>query len=835
MDLRLVPVSIVVLVCLAAASVQAQEITDENYLRYIPLEYPRLTRQTAASDLFHLWGDSTEAAYRDTEPRDGVDDGRMRHLRALAVRFSPFLVQNSYSVPHDVTALMRMQPAFNLTVDTWNLAHGAELVARETIDFNALGGPCMWEGTGGRGGYISDDCRVLELLDEFDPEAPLTANDRARAVDLEFDPFKVLYFDMPGTDEDSWKETYRNPVTHQLRVEYRDKIKIYAHPFIFSAGDADGYEFVIQYWFYYPLNDGGNNHEGDWEHINVVLTTTDRIGQPLAPADVRELLSERTSLDQVVIARVEYYFHHKLMTLDYTLPNVYQDRESWEREWRSMSREQIGVERLWRTIRHYAYRDKAETELNPHPIAYIGADNKGLDQLISGPGGRNQDSHGTFPMAGLFKTVGPAGSAEQVPHHFDHKKWYEELPESAAASNQDYGPGHVLVFDSSMLDVLPDWERVLPLVRSDSTVRRRWTWMVLPLRWGYPASPSPLAGLVANADMGNVGPIGPTYNAGWNRPGPGRGYEEYSPHVLPSLFPVDVQDGFSNSLGYFNVLPAMLNLPPLDLVWRGLAIPFRLAFKRQDPIFFPEETVPKRFVGIVGGATYTTFPDNLWNAAAHLSEENAIDIGDAQLPRMISEIGLQILAKDSTGGPDIPPTPLSEPAWGWQGQVAFYVGERFVSATGVRHTRNEIGFDQVLTNDTYRFRAEVNWWDITGNLRYNLWTSAFKPYINLGYGVNWYQVENATGDGEPLSEPSGGWIYNFWPPTWQYGFGAEMMLVQSEARIPAGIDLSVRAEYLWFNSPSGINLPGVLTIETLREVGTRWVRGALNLSAGLSF
>jgi hypothetical protein len=393
----------------------------------------------------------------------------------------------------------------------------------------------------------------------------------------------------------------------------------------------------------------------------------------------------------------------------------------------------------------------------------------------------------------------------------------------------------VLVFDSSMLDVLPDWERVLPLARSDADVRRRWAWMVLPVRWGYPASPSPLAGLVQNADMGNVGPIGPTYNAGWNRPGAGRGFEEYSPHVLPSLFPVDVQDGFSNNLGYFNVLPAMLNLPPLDLLWRGLAVPLRLAFKRQDPIFVPEETIPKRFFGIVGGASYTTFPDNLWTAAAHLSDDNAIDIEGEQLPEMIWEIALQILARDSTGGPDIPATPVSEPAWAWQGQVAFYVGERFVSATGIRHTRNQIGFDQVLSNDTYRFRAEVNWWDVTGNLRYNLATSAFKPYVNLGYAVNWYQVENATGDGEPFSEPSGGWVYNFWPPTWQYGLGAEMMLVQSEARIPAGIDLSIRAEYVWLNSPTGVNLPGVLPISTLREVGSRWIRGALNLSASLSF
>ena len=822
------------------ARAEAQEITDENYLRYVPLTYPRLTRQTDASARFRLWGDTASAEYRDVDPLDGIDDARMRHLHALALRFSPFLVLNSFSAPHDVAALMQARPVFNLIVDTWNLAQGQELIHRETINFNTLGRPCTDLDRDGRTGDVSADCRILELLDEFDPETPLTPWAQVRAVDLASDPFRIMYFDMPGRDEDSWKAAWRNPVTSQLRTEFRDKIKIYAHPFVAvhadASGEADGYELVIQYWFYYPLNDGGNNHEGDWEHINVVLTTRDRIAEPLRAADVRALLDDRVAPEDIVIARVEYYFHHKLMTLDYTRPNVYQERESWEREWRSMPRNQIGIERLWQTIRHYAYRDEEESELNTHPIAYIGADNKGLDQLISRPGGRNQDSHGTFPMPGLFKTVGPAGSAEQITHAFDHKQWYANLPASAAPSERDFGAGHALTFDSSTLDVLPDWERVLPLVRRDPDVRRRWAWLVLPIRWGYPASPSPLAGLVANADMGNVGPIGPAYNAGWNRPGPGRGFEEYHPHVLPSYFPVDIQDGFSNNLGYFNVLPAMVNLPPLDLIWRGLAIPFRAAFKRQDPIFFPEETVPTRFVGLVGGATYTRFPENLWNAAAHLSDDNAVDVGGEPLPSMIVEILNQLLAVDSAAGGDLPLTSISDAAWGWQGHVAFYVGERFMSSTGIRHTRNRVGFDQPLTvGGTYSFRADVNWWDITGNLRYNLFTSAFKPYVNVGYGVNWYQVENATGDGEPFDAPSGGWINNFWPPTWQYGFGAELMLVQSLARIPAGIDVGIRAEYLWHNSPSGITLPGIFPIRTLQELGKRWVRGALNLSATVSF
>jgi len=53
---------------------------------------------------------------------------------------------------------------------------------------------------------------------------------------------------------------------------------------------------VIQYWFFYPFNDWGDDHEGDWEHINVKLNSAD-----LARSGVDEVL---------------YYFHRQFKTLD---------------------------------------------------------------------------------------------------------------------------------------------------------------------------------------------------------------------------------------------------------------------------------------------------------------------------------------------------------------------------------------------------------------------------------------------------------------------------------------------------------------------------------------
>ena len=54
------------------------------------------------------------------------------------------------------------------------------------------------------------------------------------------------------------------------------------YPKVVYARVADGTELanvhpdfvVVQYWFFYVFNDGGNNHEGDWEGIQLIFTNT---------------------------------------------------------------------------------------------------------------------------------------------------------------------------------------------------------------------------------------------------------------------------------------------------------------------------------------------------------------------------------------------------------------------------------------------------------------------------------------------------------------------------------------------------------------------------------
>ena len=97
-------------------------------------------------------------------------------------------------------------------------------------------------------------------------------------------------------------------------------------------------------------------------------------------------------------------------------PDAYAPREEWNAEYRDGRCPSFNGERnaSGSAIRYNAWWDEEETIVNTHPICYVGADNKGLDQLLAAPGGKNRDSHGTYPFPGLYKDIGPGGATEQI-------------------------------------------------------------------------------------------------------------------------------------------------------------------------------------------------------------------------------------------------------------------------------------------------------------------------------------------------------------------------------------------------------------------------------------
>ena len=103
-------------------SLQAQAIPREEYLRYIPLRYPAMVRQTRASEAFDLYGDASDPRYRDVTRVDGIDDRRHQVLLDLSVRFAPYMVMNTTAVPMSWRRFVEEGSPFPLQVDSWDVS-----------------------------------------------------------------------------------------------------------------------------------------------------------------------------------------------------------------------------------------------------------------------------------------------------------------------------------------------------------------------------------------------------------------------------------------------------------------------------------------------------------------------------------------------------------------------------------------------------------------------------------------------------------------------------------------------------------------------------------------
>ena len=482
---------------LVGLNVQGQEIPRDEYLRYLSLKPPEIVRETKANAELHLFGNVDDSNYCDLNPVDGIDDHRHEVLLDLAVEFAPYLVLNSTMIPMDFRLFMTREEAFLLSVDRWDVSkYPPKLVDVETIDWHLLPPPTSEAGSRESRRADSEDHRLLCLLEEFDPFAPGEAY-RSGAVAPKGAEHQVMFFNFPGDSEETWKQEYENQISEALPQAYEGFAKVFVHPFVkpvkSSGTGLQGYEFVLQYWFFYPYNDGFNNHEGDWEHINVFIKPLNKLHEPLSKVDVCRILTEGvpadTAPDRLVIQRVDYYFHHKVMTLDYTRPNVYQSWEDWAAEFDKTKEERLGEKWIWKQLRYRAYWDADEKEINTHPIGFIGGDNVGIDQMMRRPGSSNRVSNGTYPFRGLYKDVGQAGAAENISEPFNHRKHFAKDKHKRAVPEKGYRKGSVVGFASpDRIEIIPDGERVRKLVKENAQARRDWAWLVLPIRWGYPAA-----------------------------------------------------------------------------------------------------------------------------------------------------------------------------------------------------------------------------------------------------------------------------------------------------------------------------------------------------------
>jgi len=796
-----------------------QALPKNEYLDYLPLEYQRIIEQTRANVELNIYGDLNDPSYLDEAPVDGIDDRRQEMLMKLAVRFAPYLVQNTLSAPVDFEAYMRRLSSFPLYVDTWNIA-GPEprLISADSIDFATLDQHnCTAEGSA-HTTKSADDCKLLSLLKEFNPDTPLNKRQITAKQNPELEMYKVMYFDFPGEGPESWQIEFERLFLQQDPADYKDFVKNYVHPFLLdhrSPQDSSllGYELILQYWFFYTYNDGGNNHEGDWEHINVVVSPKNKVERLLSAEEVRGILNgdwigRDAGEDELVIKRIENYFHHFVMPIDYSSPNVYQPRGEWEKYIDNREEERFGENELLKQFRYRAYVDDEETEVNTHPFIYMGGDNKGLDQIMQLPGGTNRDSHGSYPFTGMYKNIGPAGATEQLTSNIDHRRYFSQPPSEREKQSLSFGRGNIIAFNKeSRLKIVPDWERIVDLVQTNRQARQAWSWLVLPLRWGYPATESPFAGIVKHVDTGNVGDIGPAFWDGWNRSLATPEAHIYLPHRLPPIFPIGFQDSFDNSNGFLNLTyPVLLNLPPLDFLWRFAAYPFRAVFDRADPVFYPEESVPFRFFDLSAGVSWQILD----------KDYSTLIVNSTQYHEFIAQILFHFLLNGSDTTTTVIKTDESQstavsPVF----QLIFHIGEHFSSENTLRNFRSTYSFTATFSNiPDYTYRADYNFWEFTGSLRYSLTSSYFQPYLKAGYGWTWYRLENVQANGRLFSEPNSEWINkpsfdsfsSILPNTWHFGLGVEVIFLKSMAQFPRGIDLSLRLEYAAFFNKLGLDL-----------------------------
>jgi hypothetical protein len=436
-------------------------------------------------------------------------------------------------------------------------------------------------------------------------------------------------------------------------------------------------------------------------------------------------------------------------------------------------------------------------------------------------------------MPGLYKAIGPAGAAENLAEHFDHREYWAAPEPTRARWTERWERGGVVDLSHPERVVLvPDVDRVARLVQRHPETRASWSWLVLPVRFGYPAVASPFAGVVSHAETGNLAVLGPAFNAGWNRAGESEGFSSYDPNKVSRLFPLQWQDNFINSWGWLNLTaPTIAMFPPIDLLWRVVALPFRALLQNQDPTFYPVERLPLRYVGLGSGYSRMAYPSEAYTELL---------INETQFDELLLKIVFHGLINGSENTQITALDDFADPGETAYFLLSFFIGDRFVSENALRHSRSDIGLVARYSDaPPLDIRGDLNFWEYTGSFRYDLTTGSLRVFPKAGYGLSWYRIENVAANGDPFENPDSEWIRkpgffeNLLPNTWHAGAGLEWIVLKNYATPPHGIDLSLRIEWSWYTNKLGIDF-GDLPLQTLIEAGVPAADLPVNRSVGRS-
>ncbi|MGV3710384.1 MAG: hypothetical protein ACO1Q7_16240 [Gemmatimonas sp.] len=576
---------------MAPSIVNAQNGEYFNYITAVP----GLVLQDSATKKFSIY----------SKDAPGYINYRQQ-IQKLASEFSPILHRTNFSVPRDWReALTVGGSSGSLTVDSWNsAAFEAERTSSVSIPFASLSPrPPATSDTSpafrtrsldlceGARTQTADSSKLATTTSPM----PLAFADSSSDKRLSWlikdaicptvrehrspieQPSRVLYIDFPGIDPATWMSAY-SPLPRRTS-------KIYAHVFVHENKNTSHpqvqnavYSLTIQYWFFYPFNDGGNNHEGDWEHLNVTVTTQQKSRSVsahetwLTAQEVLGVLQGDISVKSLRISQLDYYFHNAMTTLDFIELGVYKpanDNPSLASVRDNVWHGREYVASLLRRRLQFSSQGEPDTSaridgvMNNHPIGYIGGDNVGIDQLLSRPERFDRNSHATYPFSGTWKRVGPLGATERITGSIKAEEEFVGGVDLSCPPDSFEEEDKFVCYAADRIELIPDWD-VIDF--SQPSHAAEWFWLVLPMRWGQPVSASIGAGMFRDYNVGNNAPIGPTRNGGWNRAGSSSSSEPYKSHALPSTYILAPQDVFRTDWGFLNVFRAATLLTPLPLI-----------------------------------------------------------------------------------------------------------------------------------------------------------------------------------------------------------------------------------------------------------------------------
>jgi opacity protein-like surface antigen len=309
--------TLLAVLCTACASGHGRRGGYIGFIR--PDQRPPGVGESVAGD--SLWGPSGESVRGD-----GIAESRRADLEQLVRRFAPTLVLPKADFAKVAGQKYRLFPTnIQLLTDTLRL----DLIRAAP--------------------YMFQDSMNIALR-TLDADSLLALTNTALRYESDPSLMVAWYFDWPGTTVSEWWQTYGRLRTGPDSAAWAEPT-VYAHPFLDGIGRV-----VIQYWYFYPFNDFIGNHEGDWEHVNVVLTP-----------------------DRSDVAEVHYYFHRRSIALP---------------------------------------QGKYRPEImdGTHPVVYVGGR---MYNILDFPirilrGERNEGSHGTYPFPGEWESAAALGSPEAV-------------------------------------------------------------------------------------------------------------------------------------------------------------------------------------------------------------------------------------------------------------------------------------------------------------------------------------------------------------------------------------------------------------------------------------